>query len=461
MSHHTNNQLSKDSTPFANAFSLEKIVADMNKRATAGVTVKSLTTGKVLYQKDANQLYSPASNMKIITAFAALKFLGPNFVYQTQLMTDAANPNPANGVLEGNLYLKYNGDPTLQLQDINALFKSLKSRGVNAIAGNLYVDTSRYDNNGISPGTDPSDRGYCYGAPVTSAIINHNCVSFKLCPTKIGAPARIAFPYDVSFSIVNSVMTRSGKNCRLSLSNGANSLTINGCVSSQRGPVAITIPVPSNSGYGEKAAVKLLASNGINVQGKTYPTRSTGLNILLSHNSDPLSALVLEMMKKSDNLIANTLFKSVGAKYNQVPATWKNSGDAVRAVLQKSGVDTAGMVIIDGSGLSRDNRVTPDQLLQVLSAAYRDSSIADVYLQALPVGGKSGTLKRRLSTKDIIGKVKAKTGSMHGVSSLSGYVETQSGEMLAFSIIVNDFSGGLYPYRALEDKLCRVLRAVY
>jgi len=182
---------------------------------------------------------------------------------------------------------------------------------------------------------------------------------------------------------------------------------------------------------------------------------------LQEHDSKPLSVLVLEMMRKSDNLFANALFKTIGAHYNKRSASWENSSTAEKAILEANHIDTTGMRIIDGSGLSRDNRVTPEQLSQVLVAAYQDPAIRNVYLQALPVGGINGTLKNRLGTRDIIGKVRAKTGSMHGVSSLSGYVETQSGEMLVFSIIVNDFVGGLYPYRMMEDKLCRVLRAKY
>ncbi|MCD6046882.1 MAG: putative D-alanyl-meso-diaminopimelate endopeptidase [Gammaproteobacteria bacterium] len=461
---HYQNRLPKNTTPFANAFSLEQVVADMNRKATAGIIVRSLQNGKALYQKDASQLFSPASNMKVITAYAALKFLGPNFVYRTRLMTDAPTIIPnANGVLQGNLYVKYDGDPTLTLDGLNQLFHQLADSGVKAIKGNLYVDTSRYDKQGVSPGTEDTDRAYCYGAPVTASILNRNCVTIKLLPGPVGAPAKIAFPYDVSVPFVNSVVTSAKGVCGISFKQpGDGRYVLDGCVSAKRQAVSVTIPIPSDCGYGEVAASKLLSRNGIKVIGSELPTYSESqLKLVQQRESMPLSDLVLQMMKKSDNLIANTLFKSVGALYNRQSATWQNSGAAVKAILKQNGVNTDGMVIIDGSGLSRDNRVTPDQLSDVLIAAQKDPNIAPVYLKALPVGGLNGTLKNRLGTKDIIGKVKAKTGSMHGVSSLSGYVETQSGEVLVFSIIVNDFVGGLYPYRALEDKLCRVLRAKY
>lgn len=461
---HYHKKIATNTTPFVSAFSLQQVVADMTRKATAGVVVRSLSTGKVLYQKDADQLFSPASNMKVITAYAGLKLLGPDFVYRTRLMTDALTIIPnSNGVLAGNLYVKYDGDPSLSLTDLNNLFHALANTGVRAIQGNLYVDTSRYDENGVSPGTEDTDRGYCYGAPVTASILNKNCVTINITPGPIGSPAQLSFPYDVNVPLVNSVVTSAKSVCGISLKQpGDGKFILDGCVSPRKRAVSLTIPLPSNCGYGEIAASKLLSRNGITVIGSALPTHSEmQLKLVQEHDSKPLSDLVLEMMKKSDNLIANTLFKSVGAQYNHQTATWLNSGSAVKAILQQNAVNTNGMVLIDGSGLSRDNRVSPNQLVDVLMAAQKDPKIAAVYLKALPVGGLNGTLKNRLGTKDIIGKVKAKTGSMHGVSSLSGYVETQSGEVLVFSIIVNDFFGGLYPYRMMEDKICRVLRATY
>lgn len=448
---------------FSHTLSLQGIIADMKRSATTGVLVRSLQSNKVLYAENADQLFAPASNMKIITAFAGLKFLGPNFVYRTRLLTDAPSATPVDGVLQGNLYLKYDGDPSLGFADLNALFASLAAQKIQRIQGNLYVDTSRYDKQGVSPGTVASDLGYCYGAPVSGAILNHNCLPVKLFPGSPGGPARLAFPYDVSLPVTNNVVTGSRGMSHLSIQHDAQGhYVLNGSIPLRRSGITLTIPIPCDAQYGEAAAAKLLARTGVQVTGADIPTQPTAqLKLIAQHDSKPLSDLVLEMMKKSDNLIANAVFKSVGAAATQHTASWESSGAAVRAILQKNGVDTQGMVIVDGSGLSRNNQVSPAQLVQILTVASKDPMIAKVYEEALPVGGLDGTLKHRLSTQDIIGKVKAKTGSMHGVSSLSGYVEAHDGEVLVFSIIMNDFAGGLYRYRTLEDNFCRVLRASY
>jgi len=185
------------------------------------------------------------------------------------------------------------------------------------------------------------------------------------------------------------------------------------------------------------------------------------MKVLVDLPSKTLAELVVPMMKNSDNLFANTLFKTIGSRYYQQAGTWQNSASAVKAILQANGVETATMVIIDGSGLSRNNLVSARQFVQVLQAAHRDPVIRDVYFNALPVGGMNGTLKHRLGFHDTIGKVHAKTGSMKGVSTLSGYIETKNNDLILFSILVNDFNGSLYQYRSFEDNACRYLLAQY
>jgi len=462
VNHHTlqaNNQ--QDSS--SHSFSLEGIIANMKRTATTGVLVRSLQSNKVLYAENPDQLFAPASNMKIITAFVGLKFLGPHFVYRTRLLTDAPTATPVDGVLQGNLYLKYDGDPSLGFADLNELFASLVAQKIQRIQGNLYVDTSRYDNQGISPGTVASDLGYCYGAPVTGAILNHNCLPVKLIPGSPGSPAQLSFPYDLSFPVINHVTTGSRGISHLSVRHDAQGhYVLNGSIPLRRSGITLAMPIPCDAQYGEAAAAKLLSRTGVQVTGAAIATQPTNqLKLIAQHDSKPLSDLVLEMMKKSDNLIANAVFKSIGAAATLHTASWESSGAAVRTILQKNGVDTQGMVIVDGSGLSRNNQVSPAQLVQILTVAWQDPLIAKVYEEALPVGGLDGTLKHRLGTHDIIGKVKAKTGSMHGVSALSGFLEAHNGDVLVFSIIMNDFAGGLYRYRMLEDNFCRVLRANY
>ncbi|OGT76257.1 MAG: D-alanyl-D-alanine carboxypeptidase/D-alanyl-D-alanine-endopeptidase [Gammaproteobacteria bacterium RIFCSPLOWO2_12_FULL_38_14] len=441
---------------------LQRVVEEMNRHAVSGVLVESLQTGQILYENAANQLFMPASNMKVITSFAALKFLGMEYVYHTRLMTENT-ATISQGVLNGNLYLEYEGDPSLKLSDLNALFRDLAEQGVHVIRGKFFVDTSRFVSERVSPGTELTDQQYCYAAPITTDILNRNCISFRILPSKIGSFARVQGPYDIPSPLENEVVTKGNRHCHVgfeTLLDGNYILT--GCVHphSKKG-VDLTVPLPPESHFGRDAAVTLLGRYGIQVKNEDIVSSDGMLQALAVHRSEPLSKLVFDMMKHSDNVIADALFKTVGALYYHRPASWKSSSDAVREILKQNSINTEGMQIRDGSGLSRENLVTPSQLLSVLVAAYRDPVISSLYVEALPASGLNGTLRRRLGTRDIIGKVKAKTGTMQGISSLSGFVEGHSGEMVVFSIIVNDFTGGLYAYHYLQDKLCQVVRASY
>ncbi len=443
---------------------INQLVGGICKRADTGIFAEALNSGKTLYTYKADTPFSPASNMKAITAYAALKYLGPDFRYHTRFLTEAKNVS-SGGLLVGNLYVKFDGDPSLQLQDLDAMVNQLSLLGIHTIQGSLVIDGSRYDSDGVSPGTVDGDRRYCYGAPVEAAILNKNCVSFRLLPTRVGEPAQVDLPYGMQLPVMSSVSTSASRNCHLSMEAGQNGdYHINGCVSVHAKPSNLTIPVPQGSQFSEAAMVALLQRHHIAVMGDrrfVVNDSKTPLRVIVDLPSKTLAELVVPMMKNSDNLFANTLFKTVGAHYNQQPGTWQNSASAVKAILQASGIETTSMVIIDGSGLSRDNLVTARQFVEVLRAAYHDTKIRTAYFDALPVGGINGTLKHRLGFRDTIGKVHAKTGSMKGVSALSGYIVAKDNEVIIFSILVNDFTGSLFQYRSFEDKACRSLLNQY
>lgn len=441
---------------------LDQMVGGICRRASTGVFAQSLKSGKTLYTYKADTPFSPASNMKTITAYAALKYLGPDFRFHTQLLTDGVMA--PNGVLAGNLYVKFDGDPSLQLQDLNTMVDQLSALNIHTVQGHLVIDSSRFDAEGASPGTVDTDRRYCYGAPVEAVILNENCLSMRLLPaTRVGDPARLDLPYGMILPSISTVSTSSNRNCHLAMMPDSHGdYRVSGCVSANAKPASLTVPVPEGSKLGEAAMIALLQRHQISIVGDSRYTvdgTKSAMKVLVDLPSKTLAELVVPMMKNSDNLFANTLFKTIGSRYHQQPGTWQNSAAAVKAILQANGVDTASMVIIDGSGLSRNNLVSARQFVQVLQAAHRDPAISDVYFNALPVGGMNGTLKHRLGFHDTIGKVHAKTGSMKGVSTLSGYIETKNDDLILFSILVNDFNGSLYQYRSFEDSACRYLLA--
>jgi len=262
----------------------------------------------------------------------------------------------------------------------------------------------------------------------------------------------------------NNVVTKAaGKACSLQLAESSDGkYALNGCIGPKSKPIGLSFAVPDSKVYSEEIIRSLLQQHQIRVAGMTERNpNNLPLKILTSHESRPMKDLVYDMMKKSDNIIANALFKTLGAhRFNQ-PGSWENSSQAMRVVLAQSRIRIpAEAQIIDGSGLSRENRVSAAEILQVLKSAYHNPMLAANFIPSLPVSGINGTLKRRMNDVHMAGKVKAKTGTMKGVSSLSGYVEANNHEVYAFSIVVNSRSGWMGNYRVLEDKICRFLSNV-
>jgi serine-type D-Ala-D-Ala carboxypeptidase/endopeptidase (penicillin-binding protein 4) len=443
---------------------LNELIAKRQGKAHIAVVAQSLSSGAMVYQKNASQLLVPASSLKILTAYAALRQLGPDYTYKTQLLTDTKQP-VTNGVLRGNLYIKFAGDPDLTTEDVDQLFATMREQGIKTISGSLMIDDGQYDNVGIAPGTVFSDKYYCYGVPIDAMNLNRNCVNMTIKPAqKAGQRAQVIFMDNIPLLVDNNVITQGGgkKTCGVSIRfNEENQrYQLNGCIKQKGRPISVRVVI-NNKQYGRTAVTALAQRNGIRVQGgvKKVPA-GPSLKVLATHDSEPVKKLVFTMLKKSDNLIANALFKTVGASYFKQPGSWDYGSKAVRALLTaKQSVNTSGMAVIDGSGLSRFNQISAIQLTQILKQAWNDPDVADYFFDGLPTSGmQGGSLKRRMGTRDMLGKVKAKTGTMKGVTALAGYVQTHKQEVLAFSIIVNGYSGSSAQFRQLQDQICQILR---
>lgn len=385
---------------------INRIISSVNPSLNVGVQVKSMRGGEVLYTRSAQQFFTPASILKVLTAEAALLYLGPGYKYSTVFTTDAKTQS--NGVLQGNLYLVHSGDPSLTYASLTDLMASLRARQIQQVNGNIYIDTSAYDEALFGPGWVSNDTRFCYGAPISASIINHNCMVLRPVPKNNYSQG------------VNAVMTNIVH-------------------------------------YNRSLMQSLFARYGIQVNGNILPgTSPHDLPIVAAHNSKELRDLISQMLKKSDNVIAGSLFKKMGELYSRQPGSWQNGSAAVTQILkEKTGLSFNNMTILDGSGLSRDNQITPAQMMQVLDYAFHNTATNYDFISALPIAGIDGTLKHRM--KNIAWKVRAKTGSMSGVVALAGYAITKDKEPLAFVIIINARVGMGWRYKEMENKIMTAL----
>lgn len=430
-----------------------------------GVAIQSLSTGKMLYQYHANDHFIPASTLKLFTAIAALDYLGPRFQFKTRFLTNPA-AKIENGILKGNLYIKFSGDPYLTLEDLKDMFDTLTEQHIKKVQGNVVIDDTVIDRNTWPPGRVIDDKIFCYAAPVTATIINRNCFSLSVKPNKLLHPTVVKSNSNLGVVIDNQAVTKRLRRSSYSLDLKPNAIhannhyTLRGYLSPRRGPLsfAVALQNPNLATYDILAGLlrKYSIQHSNIVYGKTPPMAR-----MLAENSSPeLSFLIKNMLKKSDNLIADSLLKKLGEQYFSAQGSWKTGRNAVQAVLaSKTGINFRHVIMVDGSGLSLNDIVTPNDFVKLLNFAYTQLPESKLLFESLPSSGRDGTLKNRLGGS-ILGRVHAKTGSMHGISSLAGYIRTSNNQILAFSILINDpipgknNQGG---YRLLENRICEFL----
>jgi len=440
---------------------LNQIIRGFSGNADIAVYVKSMRHGDVLYAHNSDAPLVPASTLKILTAEAALIYLGPSYKFSTRLVTDAKSLN--NGVLQGNLYLVLSGDPTLTYHDVVDLMYALKERGITRITGNVYVDDTAFDQNYYGSGWNEKDKNSCFAAPISAGIINRNCLPLQVKPAKAaGRVAKITVSPNYFYpTIQNTVMTkaRRARSCGLRFGADLGSLiALEGCVGLGSYGWGLSYVISNPASYNVALVKGVLRQLNVSVNGHIALKQAPGqLARLNSHESKSLDELVHHMLKKSDNVIAAALFKKLGQLYFHKQGSWENGSLAVSRILnQHARMTTYGMRIMDGSGLSKENLITPAQMMHVLEYAFKQPRVYDSLFNGLPIAGIDGTLKYRMG--HLGRKVHAKTGTIAGVVSLAGYATAANQEPLAFVIMVNGLNrGATWRYKTMEDKLVTAL----
>lgn len=423
-----------------------------------GVFVQSLDSGKILYQYHANRLFTPASVQKLFTASAAISYLKPTYQIPTQLYTDGSIQN---GVLNGNLYLKFNGDPTLHSDHIKGLIDYLHTHfNLQQINGRVFIDNFAYDNSASPPGCVWDDLIHYYAAPMNAIIINHNAFSLEIIPSKtVGDPPilKSSLPDGVAH-LVNEAHT-AGKNesCPFTIeSDDQNVYHVKGCLSRRWGQQWRSLAIRNVVPYAQVLVWQFLQKAGIQYSGpitlRATPQKS---QLLVANFSPTLDVIVKKLLKQSDNIYTNALFKKLGETYYRSPGSWTTGVYTVRSLLGgRNKVDFTNSALVDGAGLSRYNLLSPVQLTELLNYDYHNPEIKPVLLESLPIAGKDGTLSYRMPGAAYKDRIHAKTGSMKGVVALAGYIFTRHNGPVVFAIMVNNFSGSKRPFISLEDQIC-------
>ncbi len=431
------------------------------ERAHVGLAVQVAETGEVLFENEAEKRFVPASNTKIVTGAVALDALGPDFRWTTRLVADGP---VRDGVLEGDLWIVGVGDPVLERSVVAAWPRLLREAGIRRVAGAVVGDDRAFEPWQWSEGWMWDDLYGGWAAGVSALQLHPNTVRARLAPAEaLGEPARLVLPEGTPPLPMRSRARTGAPGSEVRLRflppPEGGPVELVGWVPAGPDTVPLFLAAPHPTMFLLETLAEALAAAGIEVdegvrravEGEA-PSRP---GWSAEHRSPPLSEVLAEMMKPSDNQIAETLLRTVGREAGD----GGSATDGLRVVeetLGAWGIEPGAVALTDGSGLSRYNEVTPNAMVRLLRSMWRHPQF-DVFESSMPVAGVDGTLRRRLLGTPGARNVKAKTGSLSSVRALSGYLRDGAGETLVFSLLLNGYDAPGDVAVALEDLLVEQL----
>ncbi len=444
-------------------YDIDRIVSDSTFiPARASILVESLDAGDLLYERDSKLLMRPASNTKLLSSAAAIALLGADFQFRTAVMADTP---VTDGVATGNLYIKGYGNPDLTSADLDSIAQLIARSGIHTIQGDVIAETSYFDSIYWGHGWQWDDEPWEYAAFISPLSVNDNCVRVTVTPgTAAGDTVVVSLhPATEYVKLINravSVADTAVNPLRVSRSfvmQRENVIAVDGEMVAGKMPREIALSVWKPELYAATLLKEALVRQGVAVHG-TVRSASTpeGTHELVVHRRG-LDSMVVNLNKISDNLAAENTLKTIGAERRGAPGSALSGLYEMRAFLSTIGIDTTRFQIVDGSGLSYYNLLSADMLVQLLRAMAQRPEWFPLYYASLPIAGVDGTLRTRMRGTLAENNLRAKTGSIGGVSTLSGYVTTRDGERLVFSILMQNFIGGNRAYRDAQDRIGALL----
>lgn len=413
--------------------------------ARTSVLVADVASGEVLYAKDADVLLNPASNVKLVTSAAALARLGPEYRFATELYLDrGASPSAPR-----TLHVRGKGDPTLVTERLWAIAGELAHLGVGRI-GDVVVDESFFDRERVGPGFDQESGDRSYLAPSGAASLNWNTVAVYVAPgDRRGGRGRVEVePASELIELENRTTTvRANGRRRVEIASAPSAAGKQRIVVTGRIPLGSRVHVTwrridEPALYLGHTLRRLLELRGVKASGRVRVGEvPSGARLVHVSESESLGEIVRRLNKTSNNFVAEQLLRTLGAEVKGGPGSWAKGVQAAEEFLAEVGIPRGAYVMKNGSGLNDTNRFSARQLVTLLRAMWSRFPLHAEFLASLPVAGRDGTIRWRMEGTDAVGRLRAKTGTLENVTSLSGYVESGAGRTLAFAVLVNDFPG--------------------
>ncbi len=436
-----------------------------------GVKIQSMKTGKVWYSRNANKVFMPASNQKIPTTAVTLLTLGEDFVFESFFTHDGSIEND---VINGNIVVFANGDPTLSNRFHNNpvdVFKiwadALQKSGIKKINGNIIGDDNAFEDNHLGYGWSFSGLQAWYSAEVGALQLNENVIDIRIIPPqtidgKIEIKPNLPSNY---YTIINEIelVETGSSSVSYSRNYGENIIKLSGRVAAGSSPLEVSPSITNPTLFYVTVLKEVLEAEGIEITGDAvdcddindYRITLDDVTVLALHKSPPLKEILKGLMKRSQNNYAETMVRLLG--WNKTGhGSFREGRKVVEEVLQSMEIEPGTYAFMDGSGLTRYNYISPEQIVTILTAM-RNTPYWETWIEIQPVAGVDGTLRNRMKETAAEGNVKAKTGTIANVRGLSGYVTTADGEEIVFSFLVNSH---LRTSRETEEITDEVLRLI-
>jgi len=470
---------------------------DQPKFASARWGARIITPeGRVVFERDADKSFTPASNMKLYTTAAALDAFGPDFKIKTSVY--ATTRAAKNGVLKGDLILYGRGDPNLSprfdtddtdrydeltpadtITAIERLADQIKARGIKIVTGNLIGDDSFFAGDLLGPGWEWDDAQFYYGAEVSALTVNDNSVTFAVTPaTRVGEQPSIKVQPETGYiKIVNNARTSEGGRTSIGVDRPLNSNTVEFFGAIPRGAKEFTVDIAIHdpASFAAELLREALDRRGVRVRGQTErldaiarlarPFDESRLIEVAGVESQPLAETLKVINKQSQNLHAELMLRQLGTRhadarslddYGRPKSTAALGNEIRRQFLQRAGIEVTPLSLRDGSGLARQDLVTPRSTSRLLEFMLAHPH-AKTWRESLTVAGVDGTLQRRMRDTAAANNLRGKTGSLTYVNALSGYITTRRGQPLILSLMGNNYIGAGRDVTAVMDQICVML----
>ncbi|MCC7442424.1 MAG: D-alanyl-D-alanine carboxypeptidase/D-alanyl-D-alanine-endopeptidase [Bdellovibrionales bacterium] len=448
------------------AASLDALLASPGlKGVQVSAAVRTLgSPAETLYERNAATALIPASAVKLLTGYLALKHLGPEHVFLTSVWSTG---RVEKGVLNGDLYLQGGGDPSLVSERLYMLAEDVARAGITRVEGDVVVDATAYSDGHFHPSRLKTDSDRPFNAPTSAVSFNYNTTAVYAAPGEsAGAPARIFVEPDTGYvKIVNRARTTAG-------GSGGFSTSREGLGEGQGDRVTVTGSIPAGAderlrymnvtdpetyaGYAlrfylEKEGMRF--QPGAKVRTGTVPESARKLGQM---ESLPVREIVALMNKYSNNFLAEALVKAVGGKAEGYPTSLDQGMEVVMREARALGLNGGGFVLSSPSGLNRENRMSARHFLTLLERSWSDLSLMPELFASLPIAGRDGTLEKRADELgEAVGRVRAKTGTLDGVATLAGVAQSRTGTPLAFALLLN--APGAPDLRPFQNRFMKAL----